>query len=440
MNDAIIQRIVDAVLYEGYMLYPYRATSLKNRQRWTFGGIYPKDYAQASRAGEPWFLQTQCLVQGNADTRIAARAGFLHLVEREVGELSGTDAAAADQDEPGYRRVDMLEIDGRRYYSWEEAQERQPRAEPIRLGELLAATRLTPFAYEGLHDVTLLRDANDAPAGVLARRRHALRGVLALAAQQLSGQLFRLNARLMNLTPWSPAQGRAAPAPLALMSSHLVLTAHGGEFLSMIDPPTALAGAAAACEQNGLWPVLVGAEGRRDTVLAAPIILEDYPRVAAESPGDLFDATEIDEILILRILTMTEQEKREMAAVDARARALLERTEALGAEQINSLHGTWRDEVEQPRLASLRVDGIELTVGAQVRLHPRRRADIFDIALDGRLATIEALERDFDDRIHVAVTIDDDPGRDLGSARMPGHRFFFAPEEVEPLQREGPVR
>jgi hypothetical protein len=98
----------------------------------------------------------------------------------------------------------------------------------------------------------------------------------------------------------------------------------------------------AACTNASLWPVLVGGDGQRDTLLASPIILYDYPQIAPESPGDLFDGTEIDEILTLRILTMTDAEKAEMRQTDERARALLERTEALSAEALMGLHGTMR--------------------------------------------------------------------------------------------------
>lgn len=192
-------------------------------------------------------------------------------------------------------------------------------------------------------------------------------------------------------------------------------------------------------------------------MLASPIILYDYPQIAPESPGDLFDATEIDEILTLRILTMTEQEKREMAAVDERSRALLERTERLTNEQLQRLHGTlrslkqvdcsseamsatikapWEELDNKPRLTYLRVKGVDLRIGDQVRLQPRGNADIFDLALSGKVATIESIERDFDDRVHVAVTLDDDPGRDMGLERMPGHRFFFSPDEVEPVAQQ----
>src|SRR6185437_15663359 len=96
------------------------------------------------------------------------------------------------------------------------------------------------------------------------------------------------------------------------------------------------------CENRGLWPILVGEPGSRDLLLCAPIILEDYPRIAPESPGDLFDGTEIDEILTLRILTLTSDEKWAMSELDDRTRALLDRTESLGAERLGALHGTFR--------------------------------------------------------------------------------------------------
>ncbi len=99
---------------------------------------------------------------------------------------------------------------------------------------------------------------------------------------------------------------------------------------------------AAGCQNIGAWPVLVGDPGERDTMLSSPIILYDYPQVAPESPGDLFDSTEIDEILILRILTLTDDEKRAAAAVDERVRALLYRNESLAMEQLAGLHGAVR--------------------------------------------------------------------------------------------------
>jgi hydrogenase maturation protease len=128
----------------------------------------------------------------------------------------------------------------------------------------------------------------------------------------------------------------------SLVSAHLLSGVEEGQFVSLLDPPSALRQLTDACRNQGVFPVLVGEEGHRDTMLASPIILYDYPQIAPESAGDLFDGTEIDEILSLRILTMTDAEKREMSLSDERARQMLERTEALPAEQFAKLHGTLR--------------------------------------------------------------------------------------------------
>jgi hypothetical protein len=96
----------------------------------------------------------------------------------------------------------------------------------------------------------------------------------------------------------------------------------------------------------------------------------------------------------------------------------------------------WNPFAEPPIVESVRVFGVELRKGDRVRLWPQQRADILDMALKGKVATIEAIEQDFENNIHLAVMLDDDPGRDLGALRQPGHRFFFRPEEVEPLAIE----
>jgi hypothetical protein len=227
---------------------------------------------------------------------------------------------------------------------------------------------------------------------------------------------YRFTVRIANLTPRGGE---------AMLSVHTLLRVEDGEFISSLDPPEAYRAATAACQNIGTWPVLAGPEGDRTLMLSSPIILYDYPQIAPESAGDFFDGTEIDEILTLRVLTLTEDEKRELREGDERGRDLLERTETLPPEHLARLHGAVRGLRNSARLA--------FRPGDRVRLHPRKKADIFDLALDGRAAIVESIERDFEDRIHIAVTVEDDPGRDLGVAHQIGHRFFFAPEEVDLL-------
>jgi len=440
MNFERAASVAVAVLYEGYILYPYGPSAIKNRQRWTFGGVFPKDHA-LNGGSDPYSMQTQCLLRGGPDTVVHVRVRFLHLVNREVGALAEPVADLPADREPSLRCVASLEVDGKRFLAWEEAVEREVVAPISSIAGLLAGVEV-PFAFAGEREREPIRAADGGIAGILIRTGLGVQGTIAVRAECVADGVFRLTARIENTTPLALPERieRHLAQRRALVSTHTLLGAADGEFVSLLDPPEALHAAALRCDNQGTWPVLVGAAGERDLLLSSPIILYDYPQVAPESPGDLFDATEIDEILTLRILTMTDEEKRDMAAVDARARALLERTEVLTPAEFDKLHGVLRqpgpgpERGAGPRLAALAADGVSLQVGDRVRLCPRANADIMDIVLKGEVAIIEAIERDFEDRVHLAVTLLDDPGRDFGLERMPGHRFFFSPDEVERLE------
>jgi hypothetical protein len=322
MSFADADRIARALLYEGYALYPYRASSLKNQQRWTFGGLYPP-----GGVGEPSRLHSECLLRGPCDLEV--RLKFL--------QLFGQQALERQVSAPG------------------------------------------PFAFPAPED------------------GRPLRGELTLTVTSLGAGVHRVGVTVKNLGEDEEPRLRSFAAP------HVLLHARGGgELVSMVDPPPELQGAAAACRNDVTWPVLLA----KDLMLCSPIILEDFPRVAPESPTDLFDSSEIDEILILRILTLTDAEKRE-ARADPRVAALMDRVEALTEAQRAQLHGALR--------ASFRP-------GEQVRLRPHSRADVMDVALDGRLATVVDVEHFVGGVMHLVVTVNEDPG---------AHRFFFLPSEVE---------
>jgi hydrogenase maturation protease len=332
MNRAIVDRIADAVLYEGYILYPYRP-SVKNRQRWTFGGLYPEAWCR-TRGGEACTLQTECLVSGGAATTVEAVVRVLHLTARVVGEGTG----------PPFRPVEALRVGDKLLHSWQEAEEREVAAGEVALGELEVRPLSRPFAFPGGLRTELVREAGGEVVGALVREQQTVEGVVEMTATQVGAALFRLTVRVENRTPLGNAEGRNRDDALlrSLVSTHTILGACGGEFVSLMDPPECWRAAAAACRNVGTFPVLVGEDGRKDTLLSSPIILYDYPQLAPESPGDFFDGTEIDEMLALRIMTLTDEEKRAMAAVDDRAGALLARTEALAREQLLGLHGAVR--------------------------------------------------------------------------------------------------
>jgi hypothetical protein len=344
MNLAAVDKIARAVLYEGYMLYPYRPSSVKNRQRWNFGVICPRSYAEAQAGSEAWSTQTECLVEGSGKTRLEVRVRFLHLAERTVGELQTAIPHWRPDPPPAFQTVARLTVQGRCYQPWQEACEREIVLPATDLESLTCGAVRHAFSFPAASDIEPLSEADGRTVGVLLRQQRGLEGEVEISAQLRSENLLQLKVVLRNTTPWEGAAGCSRDQALnrALVSTHSVLAVEQGKLVSLMAPPDWLRGWAAECQNLGTWPVLVGTEGEDRMMLAAPIILYDYPQIAAESAQDLFDGTEIDEILSLRILTLTEEEKQEMRQSDERARQMLERTEAMPAEQFLKLHGVLR--------------------------------------------------------------------------------------------------
>ena len=326
-----VRRIADAVLYEGYILWPYRKSALKNQQRWTFGGVYPEAYSAGRAGDDPSVMQTQCLVVGDGEAAIDVRVRFLHVVDRQVLRRGPA----------GLDPVEELELGAERYVSWQEACERELGATGLPLAALESPRRVPIHVAAERRDEDL-RDAAGRPAGALARSWRELQGAVEVGAAPVRPGVFRLTVRITNRSPW-PGGTREEALRQTFCSTHTVLGAPDAEFVSLTDPPDALREATEACDNVGAWPVLVGEPGERTTMLSAPIILPDHPEIAPESPGDLFDATEIDQMLVLNILSLTDEERREMRDTDPRAREILERTEALGEDELMRLHGAIRE-------------------------------------------------------------------------------------------------
>ncbi|HXN82075.1 MAG TPA: hypothetical protein VN883_06320 [Myxococcales bacterium] len=406
MNLPALEQIARAVLYEGFLLYPYRPSAAKNRRRWTFGALYPPAFHREN--GDACAMQTECLVRGSPTARVEVRVRFLHLQPEARAQPEAGSLPEAAQD----------------------AVEREVAVPELALQRLIAAPARIDFSF---------------PAPAPAPGGAPVRGRIDVRCEALPGELFRLAVAIENEAALDDARDREAALLRAFVSTHTLLGVREGEFVSLLEPPEAARGAAAACRNVGTWPVLVGKAGARDAMLSSPIILYDYPAIAEQSPGDLFDSTEIDEILSLRILTLTDEEKRQMREAHPRARALLERTEALTPEQLMALHGTLRSLEPQPddgppwddphpaKDARALSGGKDLLPGHRVRLRPRPGGDVFDLLLAGKTATIGSIEQDYEGHVFLSLTIDDDPGQDLGAQGKPGHRFFFRPEEVEPL-------
>jgi len=338
LNTKSVDAIANAVLYEGYMLYPYRPSSVKNRQRFNFGVLYPKSYSETQAGADACNMQTECLVEGAYLSSLEVRVRFLQLVARSLRELQ------TSQGRISFEPVSMLDVNGKRLIPWQEAIECEVTVPACNLESLTTAPLKWEFSFLAKEETEPLRDARSQIVGLIVRKQESVQGTVEISAMHAGDQLFKVQVRVRNLTSLEGDHAsRDEALARSLVSAHILLGVLDGQFVSLLEPPENLKDVVATCQNVGAWPVLVGNAGDRDTMLSSPIILYDYPRIAPESPGDLFDGTEIDEILALRILTMTDDEKREMRNTDDRARKMLERTESLPMEHLLKLHGTLRE-------------------------------------------------------------------------------------------------
>ncbi len=385
--------VADAVLLEGYVLYPYRATSTKNRYRWTFGVLAPRSVSEA-RAFDPWCMEAQVPVKGDV---LHGRLRFLRVVERIVLDTSG-------------KPVERLEAHGRTYVPWEEGDLRE-----------IDFTLRIASRDELVVPVVLSagEEQEDLGVGTFVRRRVAVDAVIHARIDHET-KPKRAIVRVENVTPFDPRADRAAAVRASLASTHLLLGVDGGRFYSVVDPPPEAVDTVARCASENTYPVTVG----DDVMLCAPIILYDEPKVAPESEGDFCDATEIDELLVLRTMTLAPDEKQLARATDARAAAIVDRAERTSAASFAKMHGAMRDK-KGP-----------LACGTHVRLRPSgRRTDAQDLLYAGCSATIEKVMRDIDGRDCYAVTFDGDPAAELH--RWYGRFHDYYADEVEPIIEEG---
>jgi hypothetical protein len=344
MNAKLIEEIANAVLYEGYMLYPYRPSAVKNRQRWNFGVVYPKNYSELQNGLDPYVTQTECLVLGSSKTEIRIKARFLQAISRVIGELDAPVSQVPEKTELNFRPVATLQVGEQLLQTWQEACEREVTVTPGYMDALVAGPVTRLFRLPSRSEFEPVRNSQGKVAALILRTQEPIVTQVELAAVPVKEGVYKVTLTVANQTLMNNANqvNRDSVLLQSLLSAHSILSVDHGEFASLLDTPPELREFAAECRNVGTWPVLVGEDGKRDAMLSSPIILYDYPQIAPESAGNLFDGTEIDEILALRILTLTAEEKREMRQGDERARQILERTESLPAEQFLKLHGTLR--------------------------------------------------------------------------------------------------
>ncbi len=427
--------VADAVLYEGYLLYPYRGTSSKNQSRWQFGVLGPPGAADAD-LGEDDTLAAQFLVDGSEAITLVVR--FLQLQHRRAErELVG-----------GFEPVDELHTTAGSWLTWDEAVECEMSFGPLAFDD---QPWTLPVTAPAATDIELL------DGGCLVRERQEVRGELTVSHKP-DGALRRVSVRVSNVG--EGATDKTDSIARSMIGTHVIAEVVGGQFVSLLDPPPAAADAVSRCRQHRCFPVLAGPPSTQDMLLVSPIILYDHPEVAEQSNTALYDCTEIDEILTLRVMTMTEDEKAQARATDPRAAQIIDQCDAMSPEAMTRLHGVLRDphgpnipaglvpevpdgvdwwdpladNAVRPEIDAVLVNGIRVARGSRVRLRPRRNADAQDIFVAGKTARVTSVHEDVEGNKHVGVVVEDDPAADLHD--WYGRYLYFSPDEVEPLEAQ----
>jgi hypothetical protein len=383
----MLEQLVDSLLFEGYALYPYTPGATKNSTPTPFGIVYPKTYA-ATLTSTFDHLEMRCVLEAPPDAALAAEIRFL--------------AAGGDRHKAVEHRIDLS---GKMVGALEDA--------PIELEKRIAPS--------GDGDIELV-------IGV------------SLTTRPLRDGTFEVTVRVDNLTECPAGLDRAAALTYSLLSTHPIARVSGGKFISPLERLST---------STNTYPVLATAND--DAVVGAAIVLPDHPQIAPESRGGLFDSTEIEEALLLHVQVLTDDERADIEAQgDPTLMEMINRASAATSEDIMALHGrvTIRDPepevfrdpqtdappTEPPGLEDPRagqdeavIDGKTFRRGGKVIIRPKPDADLHARMLDGRTATIERIFTDYDGKMHLGVTVDDDPGQEL--MRETGrYLFFFAPE------------
>jgi hypothetical protein len=330
VNRELAEKVADAVLYEGYMLYPYRPSAIKNRQRWTFGILYPPGYHEVRAGTERAGMHSECVLVTGGNAILQVQLRFLHLLARRVMSAN----------EKGAEPVPALTVNGQLIESWDEGKMRTVELETPVAGHGPAQAS---FNFAATRESEPLRDARGRVLGSVEHIQHEVTGRVTVSWQEIGRDTFKVAIDIANESMLTASVLSRNDALLrSMLSAHTIVTAQCGEFVSLLDPPPELRAAVHSCRNVGNFPVLVGEQGARDMLLCSPIVLYDYPRIAPESAGDFYDATEMDEMLTLHVMTLTEEEKNEMRLAGEHADNLLQRTEETAREQLQRTHGVIR--------------------------------------------------------------------------------------------------
>jgi hypothetical protein len=303
-----------------------------------FGAVYPQAWQQ-HHPDVHAATQTQCIIQGTDDAEVEITVRFLHLRGKRLVKIN-PEKFGRDQFQP----TDTIKAGDKTYYSGWEAEERKINVGRHKIKDLIDGSieNSIHFEEEQMSDILF---KNEKVAGNMIIRQSAINGNVRVSAKPVGihEEGYQITIKIANTTPVdNPKQcSRDEIYFRSFLSANTILQAEKGKFISKTDPPQAWQEVNEACKNVNTWPVLIDKDDK--TMLSSPIVLYDYPEIAPESRGDMFDSTEIEEMLMLQVAALTDEEKKEVEQTDGKMKAMLERVRNTTPEELLKLHGGFKD-------------------------------------------------------------------------------------------------
>ena len=329
--QSILENLTRTLLYEGYSLYPYHRSAIKNQKPVPFGVVFPQSYNSYNEHSHA-MMQSQCIITGNEDSLINITVRFLHLKKTELFE----------KNENAFIPVYNLNIKDKIYQAGWQTVERKISTGDLPISSLVENKKIISLEFNRIYDNEAIYD-DEVIAGRQINRISEITGTVTIEASTVDiPDTFRLTVTVANTTPVQNAGAITRDEALcqSFLSTHLILEADDAKFISQQDPGEKWKTAVNACENKNTWPILID---EADTMLlSSPIILYDHPQINPQSQGDLFDSTEIEEALLLHVSVLSDDEKKRIGNSDEKLQHMLNKVSQVTPEELINFHGVMK--------------------------------------------------------------------------------------------------
>ncbi|KAA9038578.1 hypothetical protein FW778_13550 [Ginsengibacter hankyongi] len=337
--DLILENLTHTLLYEGYSLYPYYRSAVKNQKPIPFGVIFPKDY-NAYHEHSHSKMQSQSIITGDNDLTVSVTVRFLHLRKTELFQKANNE-----KDNEDYIPVSNLDINGKFYNSGWQTVERKITTGDIGLTQLAKGGISIPIEFDNMNEGELILNEKNVVVAKSVSSISEITGSILISAESIieSTDSFRITVVVTNTTGLENANtiSRDEAIMQSFLSTHIILQTLQGEFISQQDTPVKWTTATAGCTNINTWPIVI--DKSNTTLLSSPIILYDHPEINPQSSGDLFDSTEIEEALLLHVNLLTEEDRNRIGTEDEKMNAMLKKVNGLTPEDLHQYHSMLKE-------------------------------------------------------------------------------------------------